>query len=152
MSRTSSPDGTSGDSERDAVEALADDYVARRRRGETPTIDEYAARCPERAEEIRALFPAIAAMERFKPQPGPRRTRPAGTIRHQGKLGDCRLILIDPISAYLGAIDDHRNADVRGLLSPLAEIAERLRIAVVLVSHLSKGGGSNGKHRGKPVS
>ena len=63
------------------------------------------------------------------------------------RLGDCRLILIDPITAYLGGIDDHRNADLRALLAPLNDLAERQRIAIVLVSHLSKGGGSNGKHR-----
>jgi serine/threonine protein kinase len=76
------------DTERDPVEALADDYVARRRRGEAPTIDEYTARCPERADEIRALFPAIAALERWKPQPA----SPPGKLPLQGRLGDCRLI------------------------------------------------------------
>ena len=86
------PDGVLGDTERDPVEAIADDYVARRRRGETPTIDEYAARCPERAEEIRALFPAIAAMRRWKPQPGPRRDRSGDKVLAPGRLGDCRLI------------------------------------------------------------
>ena len=63
------------------------------------------------------------------------------------KLQDCRLIVIDPISAYLGGTDDHKNAELRGLLSPLKAMAEQLNVAVVLVSHLSKGGGSNGKHR-----
>ena len=42
------------------------------------------------------------------------------------ELGNCVLITIDPISAYLGGVDSHRNADVRALLSPLAEMAERL--------------------------
>ena len=63
------------------------------------------------------------------------------------RQGDCRLILIDPISAYLGRVDDHRNADLRSVLAPLSEMAERLGIAVVLVSHLSKASGTNGKHR-----
>ena len=35
------------------------------------------------------------------------------------RLGDCRLIVVDPVSAYLGGVDDHRNAEVRGILSPL---------------------------------
>ncbi len=63
------------------------------------------------------------------------------------RVGDCRLVLIDPITAYLGQVDDHRNADLRSVLSPLNDLAERLRVAVVLVSHLSKGSGTNGKHR-----
>jgi hypothetical protein len=62
-------------------------------------------------------------------------------------LGDCRLIVIDPVSAYLGGVDDHRNAELRGVLSPLKKLAERLNIAVVLVTHLNKGASVNGKHR-----
>jgi hypothetical protein len=60
---------------------------------------------------------------------------------------DCRLIVIDPVSAYLGGTDDHRNAELRGVLSPLKALAERADVAVVLVSHLNKSGGTNGKHR-----
>jgi putative DNA primase/helicase len=63
------------------------------------------------------------------------------------RLGDCRLILIDPITAYLGRVDDHRNAGLRSVLTPLNDMAERLDVAVVLVSHLNKGSGTNGRHR-----
>jgi putative DNA primase/helicase len=62
-------------------------------------------------------------------------------------LGDCRLIVIDPVSAYLKGVDDNRNAALRGVLSPLNRLAEHLGAAVVLVSHLTKSGSSNGKHR-----
>ena len=49
------------------------------------------------------------------------------------------LIVIDPISAYLGKnIDSHKNAEVRAVLSPLiAAIAER-HVALIGISHLSK--------------
>ena len=63
------------------------------------------------------------------------------------RLGDCRLIVVDPVSAYLGGVDDHRNAEVRGILSPLKAMAERLNAAVVLLSHLSKGGSTNAQQR-----
>ena len=63
------------------------------------------------------------------------------------RLGDCRLIVIDPVSAYLKGVDDHRNAALRGVLTPLNRLAEQLGAAVVLVSHLTKGGSANGKHR-----
>ena len=63
------------------------------------------------------------------------------------KLGDCRLIVIDPVSAYLKGVDDNRNAVLRGVLAPLKTQAEALDAAVVLVSHLSKGASANGKHR-----
>ncbi len=52
--------------------------------------------------------------------------------------GDTRLVIIDPISAYLGKTDSHKNADVRALLAPLATIASKHRVAIVAVSHLNK--------------
>ena len=62
-------------------------------------------------------------------------------------LGDCRLIVVDPVSAYLKGVDDNRNAVLRSVLTPLKTLAERLNAAVVLVSHLTKGTTGNGKHR-----
>jgi hypothetical protein len=62
-------------------------------------------------------------------------------------LGDCRLIVVDPVSAYLKGVDDNRNAALRGTLAPLKTLVERLNAAVILVSHLSKGSSANGKHR-----
>jgi hypothetical protein len=62
-------------------------------------------------------------------------------------LNDCILVVIDPVSAYLGGVDDHRNAELRGVLSPLKGLAENQDIAVVLVSHLNKGASPNGQHR-----
>ncbi len=63
------------------------------------------------------------------------------------RLGDCRLIVIDPVSAYLTGVDDNRNAVLRGVLAPLKRLAERLGAAVVLVSHLTKAVSANGKYR-----
>ncbi len=59
-------------------------------------------------------------------------------------LGDCRLIVVNPISAYI-----RRNADVRRTLAPLQDMAERLGMAVVLITHHNKHGasGTNGKYR-----
>lgn len=56
------------------------------------------------------------------------------------KVDDCRLVVIDPITAYLGRTDSHVNAEVRGLLGPLADLAARHRVAVVAVTHLNKSG------------
>lgn len=57
-------------------------------------------------------------------------------------MPDTRLVIIDPISAYLDGTDGHSNSDVRGLLMPLAELASKHRVALVCVSHLNKGSGS----------
>jgi putative DNA primase/helicase len=52
---------------------------------------------------------------------------------------DAGLVVIDPVSAYIGEKDSHRDSDVRGLLAPLAQLAERHRVTIVGVMHLSKG-------------
>jgi putative DNA primase/helicase len=57
------------------------------------------------------------------------------------KLGDVMLVIVDPISAYLGGTDTHKNADVRAALAPLQELAARRDIAVVAVSHFTKNAG-----------
>jgi hypothetical protein len=61
-------------------------------------------------------------------------------------LPGCKLIVIDPVSAYLDGVDENKNAQVRGLLSPLKAMAERRNIAIVLVTHLRKSLGSNPLH------
>jgi hypothetical protein len=48
------------------------------------------------------------------------------------------LLIIDPLSAYLGHTDSHRDAEVRGLFSPIAAMAERAGAAVLGVMHLGK--------------
>ncbi|KRR06208.1 hypothetical protein CQ12_11520 [Bradyrhizobium jicamae] len=57
------------------------------------------------------------------------------------KIGAVRLIIVDPISAYMGGSDGNGNVETREVLEPLADMANRLRIAVVAVTHLNKGGG-----------
>jgi RecA-family ATPase len=54
------------------------------------------------------------------------------------QLPDVRQIVIDPLSAYLGGTDSHSNAEIRGLLSPLAAMAVRHRVAILAVTHLRK--------------
>jgi putative DNA primase/helicase len=58
------------------------------------------------------------------------------------KRDNVRLVIIDPVSSYLGKVDSHKNADVRSVLEPLGEMAARLRVAVICNNHFSKGGGS----------
>lgn len=48
------------------------------------------------------------------------------------------LVIIDPLSAYLGSKDSYKDAEIRGILSPLAQLAERLSIALLGVLHLTK--------------
>jgi hypothetical protein len=62
-------------------------------------------------------------------------------------IGDVKLIIIDPITAYLGATDSHKTADVRALLAPVADLAARHAVAIVAISHLNKGGGNEAMGR-----
>lgn len=54
--------------------------------------------------------------------------------------GRFRLIVVDPISAYLEGLDMNRQQEVRSLLHRLSRLAEHSRAAVVVVSHLRKTG------------
>ncbi|MEW6357950.1 MAG: AAA family ATPase [Planctomycetota bacterium] len=60
---------------------------------------------------------------------------------------DVRLVVVDPISAYLGGADSHKNADIRGLLAPLSDLAARHKIALVAVSHFNKASGASPMYR-----
>jgi hypothetical protein len=53
----------------------------------------------------------------------------------------CRLVIVDPVSAYLGSVESHTNAAVRGVLAPLAVLAAKHKVAIVVVTHLRKGEG-----------
>jgi hypothetical protein len=51
-----------------------------------------------------------------------------------GRAGRGRL----PLSAYLGSRDSYKDAEIRGLLTPLAALAERRRVAIIGIMHLTK--------------
>ena len=63
--------------------------------------------------------------------------------------GGYGLVIIDPINAYLGGIDGHRDIDVRSVLGPLAQLAERHGVAVVCIRHLAKGQRDRAIYRGQ---
>ncbi|MCH7792473.1 MAG: bifunctional DNA primase/polymerase [Planctomycetes bacterium] len=63
------------------------------------------------------------------------------------RVEDCRLIVIDPISAYFAGTDTHNNASVRGVLAPVAALALRRGVAILLVSHLNKSNEQRAIHR-----
>jgi putative DNA primase/helicase len=51
---------------------------------------------------------------------------------------DIRMVAIDPPTSYLGKADDHKNAEVRGLLAPLRRWSIQRKIALVFVTHVNK--------------
>jgi putative DNA primase/helicase len=51
-----------------------------------------------------------------------------------------KLVIIDPLNSYLGGKQDgFKDVEVRSVLDPLKEMAERLGVAVILIMHLKKG-------------
>jgi hypothetical protein len=50
-----------------------------------------------------------------------------------------RLIVIDPITAFLGrGTDDAKNTDIRDVLTPVADLAARYGVAIIAITHLNK--------------
>jgi len=52
--------------------------------------------------------------------------------------GAVRLLIIDPLTAYLGKADSYKDADVRQVLTPWAKLAAETGVAIVAVMHLNK--------------
>ena len=60
-----------------------------------------------------------------------------------------RLIILDPIQAYMGEKTDMNRAnEVRPIFRRLAEVAERTGCAVILIGHLNKAAGGQSAYRG----
>jgi len=78
----------------DLLDRLAESYVNRLRSGERPTVDEYTARYPELADEIREVFAAMAQVEEVALDD--RSLQPAfveqRSFDHPKELGDYRII------------------------------------------------------------
>jgi len=60
---------------------------------------------------------------------------------------DTRLVVIDPLTAFLGGVDSHKTSEVRTVLALLSQIATDTRVAILAVSHLNKSVGSSAMHR-----
>ena len=48
------------------------------------------------------------------------------------------VLVLDPLAAFLGKVDSHKNSEVRGVLGRLAKLAENYNVAVVAINHLTK--------------
>ena len=62
---------------------------------------------------------------------------------------DVKLVIMDPIQAYVGAnVDMNRANEIRPLFRYLHGIAERTGAAIVLIGHLNKNAGAQATYRG----
>src|SRR5262245_20177971 len=75
------------DPDRDPIDTLAEEFVSRYRRGECPSVEDYAARHPDLAVQIRELFPAATLLEDLKAPPSFAKAAPP-----PAQLGDFRIV------------------------------------------------------------
>jgi hypothetical protein len=63
------------------------------------------------------------------------------------EIGDVKLIVVDPITDYLGKIDMNSDSAVRTLLNPLGRLASRYNLAILNILHLNKKVDLPGRYR-----
>ena len=105
----------------------------------------------------RADLSSITALQGIRttdPETGSERETPFCLTRDLPQLeevitqnADVDLVVLDPISAYLGSTDSHKNAEVRAALAPLSNLAAEHSVAVLCISHLNKGGSGSALYR-----
>lgn len=49
------------------------------------------------------------------------------------------LVVVDPISSYLGKSDSYKDTEMRRVLAPLAVLADKHKVAIVALVHMTKG-------------
>jgi hypothetical protein len=60
-----------------------------------------------------------------------------------------RLVVIDPAGAFIGrsGVDDYNDTELRSLLGPMAELAARREVTILLIKHLVKGATTKAVHK-----
>ena len=88
------PASNDSSADRDPLDRLAEEFVARYRAGEMPSLTEYANRLPDRADEVRELFPALVEMEQLKPVSADRNSaiEPMAEANVPSQVGEFRII------------------------------------------------------------
>src|SRR6516165_7273573 len=77
----------------DLLGELAEAFLERHRRGERPSVEEYATAHPELAGEIHRLFPALLVMEDLRPAASDLTGgHPAACGAAPERLGDYRIL------------------------------------------------------------
>jgi hypothetical protein len=65
-------------------------------------------------------------------------TRASEFERYLDIRPDAKIVIFDPITAYLGRAKENSNSEVRAALAPINEIAQKRGVTVIGVTHLNK--------------
>lgn len=65
------------------------------------------------------------------------------------KQTGAKIVILDPIQAYLGSgVDMHRANEIRPVMKHLGDLAEKYNCAIILIGHMNKASGSKSTYRG----
>ncbi len=71
-----------------------------------------------------------------------------GRLEQAIKETGAKLLILDPIQAYLGAgVDMHRANEIRPVMKQLGDIAEKYGCAIILIGHMNKANGCKSAYR-----
>lgn len=62
-------------------------------------------------------------------------------------IPDLKLVIFDPLTAFLGRTDSHRDAEIRGLLAPFSALLAKYDVAGLMIIHLNKNKQAGASHR-----
>lgn len=61
---------------------------------------------------------------------------------------NCRLLVLDPITSYIGSVNANSNAEVRSVLTPFAALAAKYSVCIIGINHFNKRQGDSFMYRG----
>lgn len=107
-----------------------------------------------RLEDMGADLSRVAIIPAMRDERGNERhlslVKDLGAVEAVLGEGGFKLLVIDPLNAYLGfALDTHRDAALRAVLTPLALLAERWGVIVLCIRHLTKSARDKAIYRGQ---
>lgn len=107
-----------------------------------------------RMEDMGADLPRVIILKSVRDREGKERhfslTDDLAAVEEALVLSKCKLVIIDPLNAYLGGeIDTNRDAAIRAVLTPLTQLAEKYGVALLCIRHLTKSPKDKAIYRGQ---
>jgi putative DNA primase/helicase len=107
--------------------------------GEDGIADTLAPRFVAAGADMSRVHFVEGARDAEGPRPFDPATDMPALARALAELPAVKLLILDPIVNAVGTADSNKNAEVRRALAPVVDLAERLGVAVLGISHFTKG-------------